>query len=465
MNFPGVKLFGLGVVVATLAGLPSLEGAVQNTSTIQGIKDTCYAFLEEHLCEGEKWNLPFHFYRPSLEKYSPDQWLWDSGSHMIVWSHKNVSNSILDLRTMLQMQQPDGRIPEQIFWGPRDAMGEASILKQYSNTKVTDITQMPVLAHSLRSIYNQTGDLGLLKEFVYPLIDYFHWWRNARDLGDGLVVIVHNWESGLDASPAYDEAFHVEVTEVNKTAWARLYPKFHQLIKTYKYKYDWNITAILERKSAPDLPGQFDNWYVMKDAALNSVYAAGWGILGALARELGDESAAKVCEKEYAISRDAILTKMWQPALNRFSTLFVDWDGVEKSSKANTVQNLFPLLLPDLPAEMVRAIVEQIESQTKFGTPFPVSTVARDDPAFCPTFDADLMWRGPVWGFTNWFVMEGLATHGFWDLQGSILDRWIALVKQSGIYEHYNPLTGEPYGAVGLGMSTLICDYVYRYGL
>lgn len=41
--------------------------------------------------------------------------------------------------------------------------------------------------------------------------------------------------------------------------------------------------------------------------------------------------------------------------------------------------------------------------------------MALDDSTFCATFDADLMWRGPVWGFTNWFVMEGLETHGYDD--------------------------------------------------
>ena len=35
---------------------------------------------------GHKWGLPFHFYRPSLQKYGAYQWLWDSGSHQIVWS-------------------------------------------------------------------------------------------------------------------------------------------------------------------------------------------------------------------------------------------------------------------------------------------------------------------------------------------------------------------------------------------
>lgn len=28
--------------------------------------------------------------------------------------------------------------------------------------------------------------------------------------------------------------------------------------------------------------------------------------------------------------------------------------------------------------------------------------------------------------------------------------------------QHYNPLTGDGYGARGLGMSTLVCDWLQR---
>jgi hypothetical protein len=91
----------------------------RETSSVCAIIDTCYTYLEEHLMLGRKWGLDFHYYRPALQKYGPHQWLWDSGSHMIVWAHRNVTNAILDLKTMLQMQQPDGRIPEIIFWGPQ----------------------------------------------------------------------------------------------------------------------------------------------------------------------------------------------------------------------------------------------------------------------------------------------------------------------------------------------------------
>ena len=196
------------------------------------VLELCYTALEAHLCEGVKWGLPFRFYRPSLQKYSPDQWLWDSGSHMIVWSHRNTTNAVLDLRTMLQMQQPDGFIPEEIFWGPRTQLEDDEIRIQYSNSKFTDITQMPVLPFSLRAIFAASNDTSIVQEFLPKLVRYFQWWRTARDSGDGLVSIIHNWESGLDASPAYDQMFHVNVTRVDKQSFWEIYPKFVELAIT-----------------------------------------------------------------------------------------------------------------------------------------------------------------------------------------------------------------------------------------
>lgn len=55
--------------------------------------------------------MTFHFYMPDAIKYGPAQWLWDSGFHMIAWSRINVTNSILDLRTMLKKQKKNFRIP------------------------------------------------------------------------------------------------------------------------------------------------------------------------------------------------------------------------------------------------------------------------------------------------------------------------------------------------------------------
>lgn len=165
-----------GAVVADVdksALIHDPSSSVPIPQSVDEIVDTCYQYLESHLCEGEKWGHKYHFYKPSIDKYSSDQWLWDSGAHMIVWSHKNVTNSILDLRTMLKMQQENGRIPEEIFWMDRDAKQTAAILAEYSSPKYSDTTQMPVLPFSLRAIYDKSKSKTVLKEFLYPLIDYF----------------------------------------------------------------------------------------------------------------------------------------------------------------------------------------------------------------------------------------------------------------------------------------------------
>lgn len=36
--------------------------------------NTINQFLLSHQMIGTKWGLPYHFYRPSLQKYGPDQW-------------------------------------------------------------------------------------------------------------------------------------------------------------------------------------------------------------------------------------------------------------------------------------------------------------------------------------------------------------------------------------------------------
>ena len=432
----------------------------------ENILDQCYSYLDSHLCEGVKWDMPFHFYRPSIEKYSADQWLWDSGAHMIVWSHRNLSNSVLDLRTMLQWQRDDGFIPEEIFWSDKSASENALTLLTYSNVNYSDITQMPVLPYSLRAIYNASKDKTYISEFLNPLIRYFQWWRATRDNGDGLIAAIHNWETGLDASPAYDPAFHVYVTDVNETSFKWLYPKFIEVVESYKFMYHWNISEILSREKAPENPSRIDTWFVVKDLALNSVYASGWRILAELAEIIGDFENAELCRQEAKVSSDAIINKMWNPSQGHFQTIFTDSDGVDKFSEANTVQNLFPLLLEDLPDDKRTVILDQLSDPNKFDSPYSIPTVALDDPQFCAEFsqDADLMWRGPVWGFTNWFLLEGLDLHKQYGLQRKILDKWVNLVDKSGIYEMYNPLTAEPYGPEGLGMSTLVCDWIYRYG-
>jgi hypothetical protein len=72
------------MIVQAVGSIILAGGAIASASSpYSSILDQCYAHLESHLCEGRKWGKHFHFYKPSIEKYSADQWLWDSGAHMM----------------------------------------------------------------------------------------------------------------------------------------------------------------------------------------------------------------------------------------------------------------------------------------------------------------------------------------------------------------------------------------------
>jgi hypothetical protein len=411
----------------------------------QEIIDACYTYLESHLVEGDRWGWHYRFYKPSNTKYGPYQWLWDSGWHMLVWSHRNVDYAIHDLRTMLRWQQPNGFIPEMIFWGPVTKLERlVRPFIGYSHTEYTDISQMPMLCFSIRAIWNATKNVELLREFVPKLVQYWQWWAMDRDPDeDGLISIIHPWESGIDASPLYDPAWGVK----NPT-YKQLYPQFLKTLYRYRRKLKWDQTKILAK-----------GWFNFEDVGVNSVYAAGWSILGDLAQEF-DGELAKLCYTQGQKFEQAIIKKCWDPAVGHFVS-FYHHEDKEFKSTIETIQSLFPLLLRSLPQELLTAVVKNLEDPEKFWLPYPVPSTAKSEETFNP-HQSRLLWRGPTWPCTTWFVMEGLLTHGRKDLAEKILDRWVEMYQKNGIWEYHNPLTGLGEGEEGLGMSTTIVDMLKR---
>ena len=93
----------------------------QTTPVYQDVRqliEGCYAGLRSLEVTGNRWGFDYRYYRPAIKKYDAGQWLWDSGWHMIAWSHRRPEYAIDELRTLLHFQQPDGFIPEIIFWKP-----------------------------------------------------------------------------------------------------------------------------------------------------------------------------------------------------------------------------------------------------------------------------------------------------------------------------------------------------------
>src|SRR5262249_36870124 len=140
--------------------------------------------------------------------------------------------------------------------------------------------------------------------------------------------------------------------------------------------------------------------------------------------------------------------------------LFFDLAGrVEEPLRTSTVSSLMPLVLPNLPRPVAEALVAHLADPEDYGAAFPIPSVSMREPAFCAgPVGGKLVWRGPTWMNTNWYLWRGLRLHGYTDLARTIADRSAELVLRSGLREYYNPHTGEGYGARDFSWSGIVLD-------
>ena len=198
-----------------------------------------------------------------------------------------------------------------------------------------------MLAYSVRALWNATQDKELLGEFVPRIVKYLEWWESRDHDKDGLVSIIHPWESGIDASPTYDPVFGLY-----RPTLYQIYSRFFKLYRIYR-KLNWNEQVILRGE-----------WFNVEDVGLCSVYADGWGVLVSLAQEFDSKLAAR-CQQRNKIYQDAIIRKCWNDKREQFVSYFHK-DGEEKALFAETVQTLLPILLDDLPRDIQLRLVSMV---------------------------------------------------------------------------------------------------------
>lgn len=385
----------------------------------------------------------YSFCVPSNVTY-PFQWFWDSCKHAVVWSYLDIEQAKEELLTLVRAQRKNGRIPHRIAWEPMRLYPYRFYLHStsYRHPVSSRLVDPPILAQAIETVYRRSNDRGFL-ERTAPAADRFHRWLEAnRDPdGDGLLSIIHPYECGLDHKPSFDLVFGFDRPNARgATTAVRLLDVWNRLLS-------YNLPLLL----------RLDRFNV-EETLFNCAHAQGLATLGRLWRELGDAARAAECESRARLREAAILDKMRGP-----DGLYYDlYSRDEKMAMVKTVTGLFPLLLEGIPkAEARRLVRSHVLNEKEFWLPYPVPTVAADDPAFNPSFETPRksgLWRGPTWVSTSWFVMRGLLQHGFVDEAKHITGRTRELVERGGFREFYNPYTGEAYGAPGFGWSTLLID-------
>lgn len=384
------------------------------------------------------------FVCPSMGTY-PFQWFWDSCFHAIVLSHVDRERARQEIRSLLAHAQPDGFIGHVTFW-QRERF--EALLSTYSiayrTPYLSDCIQPPVLAEAVAAAAQGPGGDAFLAE-VLPRVRRYHEWLDAnRDPDrDGLIATLQPDESGLDHTPKYDaylgiaHADHAEFT----AAWERVAGPY---------------TAVGRDQAAMFALDRF----IVEDTLVNTIYAENARVLAGLLRRSGDAEGAAAWEQRASKTTAALVAKCYDAAAG----LFFDLAGAREAPlRVNTVSALMPILLPELPREPVEAIVAHLRDPEEYAAAYPVPSLAMHDSAYlAPRADCSLVFRGPTWMNTNWYLSRGLRCHGHVELAQRIEEASATLVEREGFREYYDPRTGEGFGARDFSWSGLALDMPAR---
>ena len=385
-----------------------------------------------------EWNgKDYKFVCPALRSY-PFQWFWDSCFHAIALIHLDLELAKAELTTLMSAALATGFIPHMTFWEleKRDDFLSHNLVGRTSPYYSSTI-QPPILAYSVERVYQATGDEEFLANAIPTLKSYYRWLKQNRDPdGDGLLSILQPEESGADCSPKYDEDLHL--TELTNQGFIR---ELRKLYEAY------------EPLRGDDLRILETDLFSIEDVLFNSIYIFG---LRALARLLEGREDGREFTAEADKATGALIAKCWDEDAGAFFDLS---GAAERPVKVMTISSLMPLILEELPRDIVQRLVEHtLTSPDRFWLPYPLPSVAASEPKFMPGNPHGFIWRGPTWMNTNWFLSRGLRAHGYDDLADEIVAKSHRLVEGGGFREYYNPYTGEPYGARDFGWSTIILD-------
>lgn len=384
----------------------------------------------------------YDFSCPSHLTY-PFQWFWDSCFNAIALSHIDSQKAEAELVSLMKNQHEDGFVSHVTFW-QRDAYEEmvSTYAIAFRNKYLTDEMQPPLLAEAVAAVAARGRGTAFLREILPGVKRFYDWLDSVRSpYGDGLVRVVQPDETGLDHSPKWDEL--MEIKDEENESWFK----------------GWNLICDKYVPFNRDPKKMFEvDYFAVADVMVNVIYIENLRVLPKLFLQIGDSDSAKIYEARASKARKSLEELCW----DEVDGLYYDVNGkANKKLRVNTFTSLMPLLLPDLAPEKRDRLMAHLLDPKEYWATYPIPSVAMNHPTYRPdTVGGNLVWRGPTWMNSNWYIARGLIRHGRIDLARHIAAQSIDLVKKSGVREYYNPSTGAGWGAPDFSWSTVLIDLV-----
>lgn len=435
------------------------------------------AIFEHNLIDGySNWKKThYKFIAPAKKEYVY-QFLWDTAFHAIVLSHFDTEWAKNEIKNYLLAQWDDGFIPHIIFWkGKTHDLPHWAFLesKPSLRPRTSALTQPPILGIAVEEIFKKDGDIEFLKEVVPKIAKHYKWLLANRDPDhDHLVSIISPNESGMDELPVFQVVSGFHGRNLIQLHYAFRKPDLLNQINGFDSK------KILEK-----------DYFNVEEVLFNTAFVENARSTSRLLKVLKDEASSTTLKSWYEsdvdffkaaadLSEKAMLQKLWDPKDEIFYSIY---SKKEEMAKVKTAASLIPLFLQGLPTDKLASLLSKhLLNPAEFWTQYPIPTVSRDDINYSPLEfpeyrhrlagklvnkvylafykELKMLWRGPTWVATNWFIVKGLRKHGQDKIADQIVEKMVEMIEKWGFREYYNPETGQGYRRQNFGWSTLILD-------
>ncbi len=370
--------------------------------------------LRQNWVVGERGATPFSYTEPSPGRY-PWQWYWDSCFAAIVWRRFEPARARAELESLLAAQRPDGFVGHTIFWRSRVSLLRLLFYNVANRSaEQTESIQPPLLAWAWRIAVGDPSEEPRIGRQM-------DWLARNRDLeGDGLLWIVQPDESGLDASPKFEEVW-------GRRAVGRI--RFPLLVHRNR-RHGWDAQRIRDAGGP-----------VLCEPLVNTFWSLSL-------QALGRPSATPALVDRLWDERRGLFLDEAQPGGLRPQTL--------------TWASLAPLALPDLPEAIGRRLVEEhLLNEGEFLTPVAPPSVAVGERGYEPDGGHGPIrryWRGPTWVNSAWMVWIGLRRLGYEAKAERLASGVIGAAAREGLREYYDPRDGSGMGAKDFAWSALVAE-------
>jgi hypothetical protein len=374
----------------------------------------------------------------------PFQWNWDSCLTALGQRHFDEDRAWTEIETLFDHQWPDGMVPHIVFHvfdegyfpGP-------DVWATGRPTATSGITQPAVAGFAIRRLWETAADkdaASVRAKALLPRVAAWHrWFFATRDpAGEGLVAIIHPWESGRDNSIDWDEAFERVPTDGIAPYTRRDTQHADPAHRPTKAQYDRYIWLVEHFRSL--------NWDTSKLHDASPFQVVDPGFNGILLRACADvaDLADALGEADIAAENRAFVEKglaamdgLWSNDHGQYLCRDRTTGELIQSVSIGGLLAAFAAI-PVPRATAIAATIEDLFRRARYIVP-------SHDPAD-PRFEPARYWRGPVWLVVNYMIADGLSRAGATATAEHITASSLELIHKSGFAEYYDPLSGEPLG-------------------